>query len=183
MRTLAAVAPVFRRLRLLPAVVVGAAAFWLAVPEATGRVVRSLSYQELLDKSDLVAIATPSARTADTGEELVLPGISTMDGQGRTEKVKCLGVETPFVVSAVLKGDRNLRKFTLHHGRWPPEVPAVNGSALVFFDPRLAQRSGSYLLFLVREPDGRYAPTGGQTDPGMAVISRLPFEDLGTRPY
>ena len=52
----------------------------------------------------------------------------------------------------------------------------LNGPILVYFDPsRPSGRGSSYLLFLVREPDGRYSPVGGQTDPGLGSISPIPF--------
>jgi hypothetical protein len=77
----------------------------------------------------------------------------------------------------VLKGDKTTKQFTLHHYRKAQiRAPGLDEPSLVFFDPSdLSQRS-AYLLFLVREPDGRFAPTGGQTDPGYKVINRLPFE-------
>jgi hypothetical protein len=34
-----------------------------------------LSYQEMLEKSDLVVIATPKSKTTDTKEQAFLPGI------------------------------------------------------------------------------------------------------------
>ena len=40
----------------------------------------------------------------------------------------------------------------------------------VSFDPA---KKRTYLLFLVREPDGRYAPAFGQADPGLYGISVL----------
>jgi hypothetical protein len=49
----------------------------------------------------------------------------------------------------------------------------MNGPGFVFFDPSDQKYSGDYLMFLIREPDGRYAPTGGQTDPNYLTISRL----------
>ena len=66
------------------------------------RVVRIWPYQELLEKSDLVVLATPTA-TNDTVEHIDLPGFIG-------EHV--IGVETRFSVSAVLKGDKSLRDFS-----------------------------------------------------------------------
>ncbi|QOY89831.1 hypothetical protein [Paludibaculum fermentans] len=128
-----------------------------------------------------MAIATASGRTTDTAEEILLPGISTLDAQGQVTQAKYRAVETQFVVSAVLKGDRSLQKFALHHARWPQAQPVANGPVLVFFDPQDPRRCGSDLLFLVREPDGRYAPTDGQTDPALGVITRLPIDDTAAR--
>lgn len=104
---------------------------------------------------------------------------------GKQGSIKSIGVETVFVVSAVLKGDASLKRFTLHHyreGRSGDEsngkvlVEELNGPNLVQFDPSDVSKRSSYLLFLVRERDGRFAPIGGQTDPGMKAISPIPFD-------
>jgi len=44
-------------------------------PRSTGRLISEPSYQELLDKSDLVIIATPITKTTDTKEVSFLPNI------------------------------------------------------------------------------------------------------------
>jgi hypothetical protein len=128
------------------------------------RAVRIWPYQELLEKSDLVVLATPTA-TSDTKEHIDLPGFVG-------EHV--IGVETGFAVSAVLKGDKALRHFVFHHYRTTdgsniPHVP--NGPTFVSFDPvanpTIPPRT--FILFLLREADGRYAPVVGQTDPGGGV--------------
>jgi hypothetical protein len=137
-----------------------------------------LSYQEMLAKSDLVVIATPTSKTTDTKEQAFLPGIWLQDKDGRQSKDESIGVETVFAISAVLKGDKTVKQFTLHHYRCREAKCrlALDGPSLVFFDPSDMSKRSSYLLFLVREPDGRFAPIGGQTDPGDKAISRLPFE-------
>ncbi len=135
-----------------------------------------LSYQEMLEKSDLVVIATPKSKTTDTKEQAFLPDIWMQDKNGKRSKIESIGVQTVFAVSAVLKGDKTTKQFVLHHYREAQASPALDGASLISFDPsNLSQRS-AYLLFLVLEPDGRFAPTGGQTDPGYKAISRLPFE-------
>lgn len=117
------------------------------------------SYQKLHDKSDLVAIATPAA-TSDTTER-------RKDISGLAQSA--VGVETRFTVSAVLKGDKEIQTLVLHHYR-DDGVLIPNGPSLVSFDP---ERKRTYLLFLVRENDGRYAPTFGQIDPAVCGISVL----------
>jgi hypothetical protein len=126
------------------------------------RAIRIWSYQELLDKSDLVVIASPTA-TKDTRENIELPGF---DGQ------KVVGVETRFTISAVLKGDQAMKEFVVHHyhpGHDGVIVP--NGPTFVSFavpkEPKVFPRT--YILFLLRETDGRYAPVVGQVDPGMGI--------------
>jgi hypothetical protein len=134
------------------------------------------SYQELLDKSDLVIIATPITKTTDTKEESFLPNIFNQEKDGTKSKVSAVGVETTFKVCAVLKGEKRSQQVVLHHYREASTASGFNGPELVFFDPSDINRRGSYLLFLIREPDGRYAPTGGQTDPGDKTISKVPLE-------
>jgi hypothetical protein len=128
------------------------------------RGVRIWPYQELLEKSDLVVLATPAASN-DTKEHVELPGFVG-------ELV--IGVETRFTVSAVLKGDKALRDFVFPHYRTTnglniPHVP--NGPTFISFDPvaNPTIRSRTFILFLLREADGRYAPVVGQTDPGGGV--------------
>jgi len=129
-----------------------------------GRVVRIWPYQELLEKSDLVVLATPTVNN-DTKEHIDLPGFVG-------EQV--IGVETRFTVSAVFKGDKALKDFVFLHYRtiYGPNISHLpNGPTYVTFDPvakaRIAPRT--FILFLRREADGRYAPVVGQTDPGGAV--------------
>jgi len=126
------------------------------------RAIRPWSYQELLEKSDLAAIASVTT-TNDTKEHIHLPGF---DGQ------RVIGVETRFAVSAVLKGDKALKDFVLHHYRPAPGAMLVpNGPTFVSLavsENPLAPRR-TYVLFLHKETDGRYAPVVGQADPGLGV--------------
>ena len=126
---------------------------------AGARLAKSWSYQEMFDKSDVVVIATVAA-TNDTPEHIPLPGFTSQP---------VIGVETKWTVSAVLKGGP-MKELVLHHYR-VNGFDAPNGPNLVSFvltaNPPGAQRS--YILFLVREADGRYAPVVGQIDPYQAV--------------
>jgi hypothetical protein len=126
------------------------------------RAIRLWPYQELLERSDLAVIATPTA-TNYTKEHIDLPGFA---GQ------RVIGLETRFAVSGVLKGDKTLKDFVLHHYRPGPDGMIVpNGPTFVYFvvsdNPSAPRRT--YLLFLHREADGRYAPVVGQSDPGLGV--------------
>ena len=143
--------------------VLTAAVLVLSTSLGAARAVRIWSYQELFDKADFVVLATPTI-TNDTKEQSDLPGFS--------EQV--VGVETRFSVSVVLKGDKGLRAFVLHHYRTSdgtniPHVP--NGPSFVSFTPvegaTAIQRT--YILFLLRQADGRYAPVVGQADPGLGI--------------
>lgn len=86
-----------------------------------------------------------------------------------------VGVETKFTAAAVLKGDKTLKNFTLHHYR-ADQVWVPNGPTFISFDPAAEFRSdrpartADYILFLIREHDGRYTPVAGQVDPGSAIM-------------
>ncbi|HEX2746358.1 MAG TPA: hypothetical protein VHM91_00055, partial [Verrucomicrobiales bacterium] len=125
---------------------------------SSARLMRTWSKQELLDKSDLVVIATPVSST-NTGEPVSLP---------ETPAALATGVNTKFKVSLILKGPEEIREITLHHAR-PADPPGVtiNGPLLASFDGAVKQ---SWLLYLVREKDGTYAPVSGQTDPALQAI-------------
>src|SRR4051812_35147654 len=92
------------------------------------RVVRIWSPRELLDKSDLVVIATLTA-SHDTREHIELPGFVG-------EHV--IGVDSQFAVSAVLKGNTSKTNIVLHHYRATDgtnisHVP--NGPTFISFPP------------------------------------------------
>jgi len=137
---------------------------------AAHAVVRHWSYQELLDKSDLVVIATPLA-TTDT-EERHRPS--------RACRQRVVGVETEFAVFVVLKGDKSLKKVSLHHYRADGMMMVPNGPSLVSFTPG----EKDVIAFLVRDADGRYAPTVGQVDPGMqaSMYSAVRASERGAEP-
>jgi hypothetical protein len=158
-------------------VVMTAAVLYCAAPnQSQARKMVMLSYQQMFEKSDVVVIATPKSKTTDTKEQAFLPNIWLQDKDGKQSEIKSIGVETVFAVSAVLKGDATIKQFTLHHYREAQISAELDGPHLVSFDPSDMSKRSSYLLFLVREPDGRLAPIGGQTDAGGKAISRLPFE-------
>lgn len=158
-------------------VVMTAAVLYCFAPNhspARGMIV--LSYQQMLEKSDVVVIATPMSKTTDTKEQAFLPNIWRQDKDGKQSKIESIGVETVFSVSALLKGGATIKQITLHHYREAQISAELDGPSLVSFDPSDMSKRSSYLLFLVREPDGRFAPVGGQTDPGYKAISPLVFE-------
>jgi hypothetical protein len=136
----------------------------LLTPLATPRahLMYAWSYQEMFDKADLIVIAKP-LWNKDTDERSKLPGVG--------EIVPLIGVNTGFVARVVLKGDKHLKDFTLHHYRLAePEVAVINGPVLVDFDTKNPR---AHLMFLIKEPDGRYAPATDQIDPGAFSIIKL----------
>ena|SRR5947208_12172365 len=135
--------------------------FVLLAHSAPARLMRSWSYRELFAASDFVVIATPASRTHDTGEHNTLSDVG----------MAVSGVETEFRALLVLKGAQRSR-FTLHHYRLTREdVALVDAPMLVSFV--VSSELHRYLLFLTRERDGRFAPTGGQTDPFLIGVQEL----------
>jgi hypothetical protein len=151
-----------KNMKSIVVLLLATACLLVATDIVAARAVRIWSYQELLEKSDLVVIASVTANN-DTMEHIDLPGF-----QGQ----RVIGVESRFAVSAVLKGDKTLKDFFLHHYRPGPDGMIVpNGPTFVYF---AVSENGStpqrtYMLFLKREADGRYAPVVGQSDPGLGV--------------
>jgi len=127
---------------------------------AGARNIEQWTYAELFAKSDFVVIAEPVSKTRDTTERNVLtynisPGVDV------------IGVSTEFESLLVIKGTKR-KKFILHHYRLAPfDGVMLNGPGLVSFDAGPVPKS--YLMFLVRESDGRFAPVAQQTDPRTSV--------------
>jgi len=125
---------------------------------ASGRLIDDRTFEQLFAKADFVVIARPTSATHDTRERGFLLG-----------NLPVIGVITEFQTLLVLKGAKRER-FMLHHYReapLPSGVAFVNGPTLLSFDPKEDHRP--YLLFLVREPDGRLAPVASQTDLDVSV--------------
>src|SRR5436190_11682875 len=126
---------------------------------AQARLMRTWTYRELYDQADVVVIAKPTA-TQDTEERATLPNIAP--------DVHVVGLSTEFEISVVMKGEKDLKKTTLHHYRLvDPKQMLLNGPMLASFEPNQQTR---YLLFLHREADGRYSPVSGQTDPALFSV-------------
>jgi hypothetical protein len=117
----------------------------------------------MFDKADLVVIGKPLS-SKDTGERTMLPGGGD---------IHVIGINTEFETRVALKGDKNVKTFVLHHYRIDSaleRVPILDGPVLASFDPK---EHNAYLLFLIKEPDGRYAPASGQVDPAEFSILKL----------
>ena len=132
----------------------GAATFTALAPWADVR-----SYEELDRMSDVIAVAKPVA-TKDTGEKTTL-----------NTSMRVVGLSTEFQVIAVLKGAASLKQLTVHHYRFANrrDYVMISAPSLAWFDPKA---STHYLLFLQREPDGRYAPFN-QVDSALASLLAL----------
>src|SRR5450759_3362305 len=112
-----------------------------------GRLMEGATCQQMFDKADLVIIAKPVSIT-DTEEHTGLPGL---------DAIHVVGINTKFETVLVLKGDKNVKEFVLHHYRLDKRLERlaiVDGPDFAEFD---AHERKAYLLFLIKEADGRYA--------------------------
>lgn len=135
----------------------------LIIPQLLlARIVKTWTYREMLDQSDLVIIATFES-TKDTGERHTLEDI--------IPPIEGIGVESEFETRIVLKGDKTIRNFRLHHYRIEHPERMANGPRLIDIE---SGKNPTFLLFLVREADGRYAPVTSQTDPTGFSVLELP---------
>jgi hypothetical protein len=125
------------------------------------RLVQSWTYEQMLDKADLVVIATVIS-TKDINERYTLQDV--------TPPIEVVGVETEFESRIVLKGAKITKKFRLHHYRLKNDELFANGPQLVTIEPG---KHRTFLLFLIKEHDGKYAPATGQTDPAIFSIYEL----------
>jgi hypothetical protein len=153
--------------------IVASALLALLVSHAFGYTITPWSYRDLFAKSDFVVVASPLTRPRDTNERVTLQTISP--------PMPVVGVSTEFKTLLVLKGSKRQR-FVLHHyreARKPdPNKVIIGGPPLLDFEgPK--DSSGSvfsskrYLLFLVREADGRFAPVNGQQDASGISVQEL----------
>jgi hypothetical protein len=142
-------------------------------PLAARFLVGGLSFQEMFDKADLVVIAS-AINTKDTTERKKLIDIDVIETT-RPDLLQdeVIGVETEFQTRITLKGSKDIRKFLLHHYRLAVEEEPGYGSPNFIRIP--SERHGTFLMFLRKEKDGRYAPVTGQFDP--AVLSVFEIKD------
>lgn len=132
------------------------------------------TFQQAYERADLVVIGQPVAVT-NLAERAPLPNIGQSIGaadldlpEAERGKVMATGVETTFAVETVVKGDQPAGdRLVLHHYKLEKEGAMMNAPMLIKFDP---SKPLSYLLFLKRETDGRFAPVCGQTDPAFRGI-------------
>jgi hypothetical protein len=129
-----------------------------------GRITKSWSYREMFDRADLVIVATPIS-TKDTDERTTL--------QDLRPPVGVVAILTEFKTLLVMKGAKDIQTFQLHHYRLESEElreTLEDGPDLVRI--RIEDHS-TFLLFLTKESNGRYAPVTGQTDPALFSVLEL----------
>jgi len=88
-----------------------------AATQSQSRITSEQNFQELLERSDLVVIAVPVTKTADTSEVTFFSDLLQVDAKGRQTRVHATGVETRFECLAILKGGAAIEQFVLHHYR------------------------------------------------------------------
>jgi len=125
-------------------------------------------FQKMLAEADLVVIATVT-KTKDTSERKKLIDIDVVNTTAPEQlQDQVIGVETEFVVRLTFKGSKGVERFVLHHYRWNLDEVVANGPNFIRIP---TQRHGTFLMFLRKESDGRYAPFTGQFDPaGQSVF-------------
>lgn len=130
---------------------------------AGARAIRLWNRDELLAAADLAVIGTPVAGR-DLAETNSLGWSSTAAFQSRFR-----GVETTIHITDVLKGNPANDRLVLHHYRYelswgsPP-----NGPELASLKPN---GTNLWVLFLVKDATGQYAPVTGQGDAALSIRS------------
>ena len=144
-------------------------------PTFLARITAARTYDKLNDEATFVVIATPTKVTSTSersGLSGILPGAQIVIPRANNDVIG-IGVETTFEVLAVLKGDRNVKTFVLHHYKLSDADEEALRNSIVASPPLLAsfepKDEKTYLLFLRLEADGRYAAVSGQTDSYLSV--------------
>lgn len=132
-------------------------------PVLNARLREAWTFQRMFDKADLVVIARVIA-SKDNGEVMPFPDFPSLT---------VIEVLTEFETRIMIKGPKNLTKFRLRHYRYRSEEEAfavANNPQLTKINPG---EHPAFLLFLIKERDGRYVPFGGQTDPAALSVLDL----------
>lgn len=123
------------------------------------RIVSSWTDRQIFEKADFVVIARPTS-SRNTSEHTRLNNIEP--------PVDVIGVDTDFETCLILKGEKDITKFRLHH--YTTNEQFTNGPSLIKV---VLEKRPAYLMFLIREKDGRYVPATDQTDPAEWSVLRL----------
>ena len=133
------------------------------------RPIREWTYEELMEKADMVVIAQAVSENTTTN--------TRPEFQKSWPDVSFVGLNTLFKVKLALKGEVNAGRLTVFHFRICEMPNGIrNGPMFVVFQigDRKLPHGGTmpppdYMLFLRRLEDGRYEPVSGQMDPVIAV--------------
>ena len=170
---------------------------WMCRP-AIGREVPDSDFDVLLERSDVVVVATPIARKqVDVDVATLEPWSSQMTD--RNEKMLrhiyrfnefLIAEVTTFKVNASLKGDVSEKEIKVFHFTWKSAPAELEGGPAFFMEGFLAddvapanlprkRSGGGYMLFLNRRSDAQYDPATGQLD---SVYSVKHLDQLLTQP-
>lgn len=141
-----------------------AALFIANVCPLKARLREGWSFREMFDRADFVVIARVVA-SRDKGQLTTLPNFDPA--------LKVIEVLTEFESLLLVKGAKDTVKFELRHYRYQSEeeeFAAANNPQLIKINPG---EQPAFLLFLVKERDGKYAPFGGQIDPAAMSVFDL----------
>jgi hypothetical protein len=140
-----------------------------------GRELVRLSYQDLVDRSDVVVIG----RLVSTVDDEERPVDAAL--QGNRDNV--VPVVSTIRIEAVMKGRSLDNEISIPHWRYREGAAVDNGPRLLKFmargektgvsiatgKPVYLDRPPSYLLFLKSAPGGSFVPVTGQYDPDDSV--------------
>lgn len=141
------------------------------------RIVQDWTYEELVQRSDLVVLASVESHTPvdfDFSKEEPWASWLQTKGFGKTLRDVLRAEVTTLTVEAVLKGEHNKPKVEVFHYSFT-ELPKEMEVAPYLLKQGLApkpdrgQDSNKYLVFLKRRSDGRYLPVTGQVDSAFSV--------------
>ena len=132
------------------------------------------TYQQMLDKADLVMIADWDG-IKETDERTTLRDFEPA--------IRVIGVTTEFKTKLVVKGTKDIKTVSLHHYRFQFQDDDLRTFAPQFVRIRAPEVQGNrhypggglLLLFLKKEPDGRYAPVTGQVYPAVTSVLLLDY--------
>lgn len=151
----------------LAAGIVALGIFGAQLASVARRPVRAWTIEELIARSDVVAIGTAQAE-----EQLVAD-----TGAARGTSVP---MNTVFAVQGVLKGKVADKRLSVRHYRYADPrdtVRVVDGPAYIRFS---VKQKTSYLLFLRRAKDGALEPMTGQIDPEQSFKRLDPVMETPT---
>lgn len=138
------------------------------------RAVALYSYEQYADRATMIVIATVVEKTKDTFELTTLPGVTLQKGSGKQTPFEVVGTETRFKITLHLKGGEGLSEFTLHHYRAKDSDCIMGCIGFRSFEPEIQKGNTTFLMFLTREADGRFAPALDAVDITKSINRIIP---------
>lgn len=116
---------------------------------SSGSSIGGPTYRNMFERADLVTIAQLIS-SKETPELTTLPSINL---RNIASPIPVVGVESKFSTQIILKGNKSINEFVLHHYKEDKPRNSRNEPYLVSFP---IQGNRLYLLFLNQAPDSRY---------------------------